>query len=222
MITLEFWSIDTAGLAVINNGSKDAYLRAFADAAKASGTTIWLRPFHEMNGNWYPWCGTVGTNSPAQLVAAWKRVHDIFVARGATNVKFVWSINDNSCPNTAANLIESYYPGDAYVDYTAIDQYNSGTSQTWSHWTPFASAFADPYKRLTTLTTKPLLISEIGCAEVGGNKALWIADMFQQIRTTYTKVIGVCWFNMNKETDWRVDSSAASLTSFKTELAKGF
>ena len=46
--------------------------------------------------------------------------------------------------------------------------------------------------------------------------------MFKQIRTTYTKVEGVVWFNINKETDWRVDSSPASLSSFKTALAAGF
>jgi hypothetical protein len=33
------------------------------------------------------------------------------------------------------------------------------------------------------------------------------------------KLAGVTWFDYNKETDWRVDSSGASLAAFKYELA---
>ena len=145
LVTLQFNSLWTGGLDALNSGSRDYYIQTFADAAKANGNVIWLRPFHEMNGDWDAWSGTVGNNTPAKLVEAWKHVHDIFEARGATNVKFVWCPNDNSCPDTAANAIENYWPGDAYVDYTAVDLYNFGTSQTWSHWTPFANSFPGPY-----------------------------------------------------------------------------
>ena len=49
----------------------------------------------------------------------------MFQSRGATNVKFVWCVNDNG-----ASTIESVWPGNSYVDYTAIDQYNFGTTQS--------------------------------------------------------------------------------------------
>ncbi|HEY5547983.1 MAG TPA: glycosyl hydrolase [Coriobacteriia bacterium] len=222
MITLEFWSTGVGGLSTITGGSRDAKIAQFADGAKASGQVVWLRPFHEMNGNWYPWGGTMAGNSPQQLVAAWQHVKDIFTARGATNVKFVWCVNNDSVPNTSANQIANYWPGDAYVDYVALDGYNSGTAASWSTWRSFGGTFGASYGTVTRLTAKPLFIAETASVEQGGDKAAWITDMFKSIVTTYPRVTGVCWFNANKERDWRVDSSTASLDALKTALAIGF
>ena len=216
MVTLEFWSTQNGGLSSIINGNKDVYLENFADDAKAYGHTVYLRPFHEMNGNWYPWAGTAEGNSPAKLIAAWRHVQQIFAARGATNVKFVWCVNNDSVPDTTANAIEAYYPGDAYVDFTALDGYNFGTYASWSSWRTFAGVFGNAYARVTALSSKPLFIAETGCVEQGGNKAAWIAGMFQAISTSYPKITGVCWFNALKGEDWRVGSSASSLAAFKT------
>ena len=46
-----------------------------------------------MNGNWFAWMEGVNGNQPGEYVAAWRHVHDIFTAVGATNVSWVW------CPN---------------------------------------------------------------------------------------------------------------------------
>ena len=202
LITLEFWSTQNGGLATITNGSRDAYLKTFADAAKATGKTIWLRPFHEMNGNWYPW-GTVSGNSPAKLIAAYRHVHDIFVAEGATNVKFVW------CPNVDYKL-SSFYPGNAYVDYAAIDGYNNGKP-----WRSFSNLFGATYNAVAAASTKPIFLAETGCVEGGSGKAAWITDMFKQISTKYTRIVGVCWFDANQVYDWRLETSSASLNAFR-------
>jgi len=66
LVTLEFWNgvnQPAYSLKKISGGSLDTYLRTFARSAKAFGRTIWLRPFHEMNGTWYPWCGTTRSQS---------------------------------------------------------------------------------------------------------------------------------------------------------------
>jgi len=225
MITLEFWSVQTGGVDAITSGSKDAALIKFADAAKAHGTEIWLRPFHEMNSNWYPWAGATNGNSAAKVVAAWKHVKDLFVSRGATNVKFVWCVNNESVPNVASNAISAYWPGDAYVDQLAIDGYNFGTSQSWSTWRSFNSVISDSYAKVTALSAKPLFLAETGSVEQGGNKAAWMTDMFNTIKASYPRIAGVCWFNVNDtsaNTDWRVDSSTASLDAFKLAMASGF
>jgi len=222
MITLEFWSTQTGGVATITNGSKDAYLNAFADAARNYGGEVWLRPFHEMNSNWYPWAGATAGNSAPQVVAAWKHVKDVFAARGATNVKFVWCVNNESVPNTAANAIGAYWPGDAYVDLLSIDGYNFGTSASWSTWRSFSSVIGASYATVTALSSKQLFLAETGCVEQGGNKAAWITDMFAKIKTTYPRINGVCWFNVNDpsaNTDWRIDSSPASLAAFNAAVS---
>jgi mannan endo-1,4-beta-mannosidase len=218
MVTLEFKSLSSGGLAAITNGSHDAYLRSFADAAKSYGGQVWLRPFHEMNGNWYPW-GATGSNTPAQLVAAWKHVHDIFVAEGATNVKFVWCVNSESVPNTSANAIGKYWPGPAYVDYMAIDAYNFGTNTSGGTWRSFSSVVGAAYAKLISLSMKPVILAETGSAEQGGSKAAWVTAQFSAIKSTYPRITGVCWFNCVSGEDWRVDTSANSLSAFKTAVA---
>lgn len=226
MVTLEFWSAKSGGATGIANGSRDAYLNGFADAARAHGGQVWIRPFHEMNGDWYPWAGAYSGNSPAQVVAAWRHVKQLFAARGATNVKFVWCVNNESVPNTAANAIGAYWPGDAYVDYLAIDGYNFGTSASWSTWRSFGSVIGASYGTVTALSAKPLFLAETGCVEQGGNKAAWITDMFKVIKTGYPRITGVCWFNVNDaattNADWRVDSCSASLAAFKSSVSGGF
>jgi endoglucanase len=137
-------------------------------------------------------------------------------------VKFVWNVNNDSVPDVSGNAITAYYPGDAYVDFTALDGYNFGTYASWASWRTFGSVFGTAYARVTALTNKPLFIAETGSVDVGGDKAAWIANMFQSISTTYPRITGVCWFNALKGEDWRVESSSASLAAFKTAVARGF
>jgi len=134
----------------------------------------------------------------------------------------VWCPNNESVPNTTANAIENYWPGDAYVDLLAIDGYNFGTSASWSSWRTFSTVMAPCYAKVTSLSTKPLFLAEVGCVEQGGNKAAWITDMFAKIQTTYPRIQGVVWFNVNDtgaSTDFRVDSSANALTAFRSAAA---
>lgn len=227
MVTLELWSTQTGGVDSIINGTDDAYLTAWAQGAKSYGKEMWIRPFHEMNSNWYPWAGGTSGNSSAKVVAAWIHVYNLFHAAGATNVKFVWCVNNESVPNTTDNQIAKYYPGDAYVDILAIDAYNFGTAQSGSSWRSFSTAVSGAYTKVTGLNaTKRLIVAETGCVEQGGNKAQWITDMFSAITTTYTRIEGVCWFNVNDSassgTDWRVDSSSTSLTAFQSAVARGY
>ncbi|MDR3685492.1 MAG: glycosyl hydrolase [Coriobacteriia bacterium] len=203
LVTLEFWSTSNSGLATINNGSDDAYLNSFAKAAKSYGKTVWLRPFHEMNGDWYPW-GTTGANTPAALIAAYRHVHDIFAEQGATNVKFVW------CPNVDYD-VASFYPGDAYVDYAAMDGYNNG-----SPWRSFSEVFGATYDQVAAITPKPIFIAETSCVEGGSGKAAWISDMFDAIAQRYTRIDGVCWFDAPLTSDWRVDTSASSVSALNS------
>ena len=221
LVTLEFWDpakgVTQPGLSLkaISGGALDTYLHTYARNAKAFGRTLWLRPFHEMNGDWYPWGGTVNGNTPADFVTTWRHVKDIFTAEGATNVKFVWCPNTDSVPNIASNAISAYWPGDGYVDYMALDGYNWGGSV----WRSFNSVFAAGYKTVTALSGKPLFIAETASTDAG-DKASWVADMFKVIPQSLPRIVGVTWFSANKEHDWRADSSAAVIQAFRAGVAK--
>src|SRR4051794_20486250 len=105
----------------IINGKYDTLLKKRADDAKTLGKQFFVDFAAEMNGD-EGW----GGHKPATYIAAWRHIHDIFVARGATNVVWAWCPNNEDDPGSPPAM--NYYPGDQYVDWTGIDGYNWGTS----------------------------------------------------------------------------------------------
>ena len=188
---------------------------------KSYGKEIWLRPLHEANGDWYPWAighkNRVNTNE--SYIAAFRHVVDIFRNNGVTNVKWVHNVNCNNVGEGTSFL--GFYPGDNYVDYTSIDGYNWGTTQSWgSVWQTFDQIFLQSYNALKAIN-KPIILAEFSSAEIGGDKAKWITDSYNTIRTSYDNIFAAVWFHENKETDWRINSSAATLEAFKKAIAIG-
>lgn len=224
MITWEPWLIpaDSSNpqnqpnfsLKTILAGQHDHYIEQFAHAVSQLSRHIILRPMHEMNGFWYPWCGTVNGNSPADFIKTWLHLRGIFNRVGATNVKWVWSPYASSYPNTGENRIPAYFPGDEFLDMAALDGYNWGSSRDWSVWKEFAELFGDGYDQISALTSKPLMVAETACAEDGGSKAEWIDRMFESLQERFGKVETLIWFDVDKECDWRISSSKASLNAF--------
>jgi hypothetical protein len=219
MVTWEPWvwtggvNQPTYSLSRFLAGDFDRYITQWADTLAAYGGPVDLRFAHEMNGTWYPWAAGVNGNTAAQYVAVWQRVHGIFQARGATNVRWVWSPNVTYPGSTP---LAQVYPGHAYVDLIAVDGYNWGTSQSWSRWETPQQVFDTTFRELRVLAPgKPLLIGETASAEAGGSKATWIGDLFTYV-ATQPDVRGIIWFDENKETDWRIASSTASATAFRT------
>ncbi len=217
LITWEPWEYDTVQ---IMNGNADNYLKRMAQDMKSYGKEIWLRPLHEANGDWYPWAigYKSGNNTNSTYIAAFRHIVDVFRSEGANNIKWIFTLNcDNVGPNTS---FEGIYPGDNYVDYNSIDGYNWGTTQSWgSTWNTFDQIFSRSYNSLKNYN-KPIFIAEWASAEIGGNKAQWITDSFNTIRSSYPKIFAAVWFSHNKETDWRINSSEAVLNAYKNAIKK--
>lgn len=196
----------------IINGHFDTYITAWAQASKAWGHPYFLRFAHEMNGNWNPWSEQVNGNKPGQFVQAWRHVHDIFTAQGVTNVTWVWTPNIDFSTGTP---LRELYPGDGYVDWVGMSGYNWGTLISWHSWQSFSSIFGQTYQELMALTSKPIMIPEMASTEEAGNKANWISDAYTvQLPYHFPRIKAVVWFNEDKETDWRIESSAAAQSAF--------
>ena len=206
-----FWEQDTVTLDQIIGGSQDAYMVRFANAAQAYGGPVLLAPFHEMNGYWTPWSGVAPGNSPEKVILAWRHMRDLF--RSAPNVRFVWTVNSESVPDTAANAISAYYPGDAYVDDVAVDGFNFGTP-----WQSFDTIFRAPLAQLKTYN-KPIYILSMASAQ-GSGKAAWITDALTVQMPKYPEIVGWVWFNQNKEQNWLVNSDAEALLAFQSGVHK--
>jgi mannan endo-1,4-beta-mannosidase len=202
----------------INKGNLDEYFNNLAKEMKNwnNGKEIWVRFMHEVNGNWYGWSiGDSRVNTNKSYINAYRRIVDIFRKNNAYNVKFIYNINSENIGRNASFL--GAYPGDNYVDYVSIDGYNWGTSTYFGSWKSFDQIFKLPYETLVKNTTKPVIIAEFASTELGGDKAAWIADALTKIKSdSYSRVISAVWFNENKETDWRIQSSTNSLNAYKS------
>jgi len=193
----------------INAGVGDEFIHSLADELSHRTTNVILAPFAEMNGNWDPWGGAVGSNSPQKIIQAWRRIHDGFA--GAPNVRFAWVVNASSVPDTPENAIERYYPGDEYVDYVGVDGFNDGDP-----WLPFESIFGKALAQLARYP-QPILITSMASAE-GANKAGWIKNALCTQVPMNRKIQGWIWFDEHKERDWRIDSSPAALLAFRESV----
>jgi len=203
-------------LADVIEGRHDAYIREFAEAAKAWGQPFFLRFNWEMNGNWFGWSEGVNGNQPGEFVAAWRHVHDIFTEVGATNATWVWCPNVD--PESKLHDLASLYPGAEYVDWTGLDGYNWGTNPARpDRWRSFDDLFKATYDRITETVApgKPLIISEIGSTEYGGSKAAWITDALKSAGSNYPLLRGLLWFEkFDDGMDWPIETSSSATAAF--------
>ena len=202
-------------LASIVAGRWDAYITSWATDAKAWGHPFFLRLNWEMNGNWFPWSVGVNGNTAAQYVAAWRRIHDIFAAVGATNVTWVWCPNID--PQRRYASLAATYPGDAYVDWTGLDGYNWGTP-----WRSFDQLFRSTYRRIVTriAPAKPLVIAETASTEHRGSKATWITKLLTtDLPRAYPQVKAFVWFDKyDSSMDWPLGTSKRARVAFATGI----
>src|SRR5262249_10657839 len=147
-------------------------------------------------GGGYSWGVGGGTaNRPADLVAAWRHVHDRFAAAGARNVRFVW------CPdgvNLDPVLLAAAYPGDAYVDFGCWDTYD---------YDPVPA-----YRAVTGVAQKPLLLAEVGARDPAS-----IRDLATRLGPgQLARIRAVVWFD---EGEWRLDGLPDVRAAAKAMLA---
>ncbi|MFA7267665.1 MAG: glycosyl hydrolase, partial [Candidatus Nanopelagicales bacterium] len=189
----------TYSLDRITDGDHDAYIRQFARDAAATGKPVFVRFAAEMNGDWHVWSTGFNGNGPGDYAAAYRHVVDLSRAEGAHNIK--WMFNpivsyEGSTPLT------SLYPGDAYVDWVALDGYNWGPLK-WG-WQSFDDIFTMGLAEIKAVAPgKPLGIAEIGSTP-GIEKAAWVTDTFAKAHANGVRMF--VWFEHNKETDWRLSA----------------
>ena len=203
-------------LADVIAGTYDSYIREFATSARDWEHPFFLRFNWEMNGRWFPWSEGVNGNRTGEYVAAWRHVHDIFDAVGATNATWAW------CPNVDPDNIfldlAGQYPGDAYVDWTCLDGYNWGTNPVKpDRWRSFDQLYRSTYNEIvnTIAPSKPMIVGEMASTEFGGSKAAWITDVLARVPVEYPKIRGLLWFEkFDDGMDWPIETSTSSVEAF--------
>lgn len=199
-----------------------AYLRKWAQEAKAAGIPIFLRFAGEMNGAWVKWHG-----NPAQYIAKFRMLHDVFAAE-APNVAMVWSPGD-----VPANDIDPYYPGDDYVDWVGvslyIEPYENGDPSLPSM---LATSNVERLTRLynTYSDRKPLMLSETGVPHyqhaAGEDFTEWsklnLQRLYEIMPYKYPRLKAITYFNVNQgmnnaQNDYSL-SSSSDIQNYYTKL----
>jgi hypothetical protein len=190
----------------INDGSSDRNIASVAKKLAGMKRPILMRWGWEMNGDWFEWDGSHNGQNPANYVKAWRRMHRIFGENGADNVAWVWSPNWNSHPGSSWNKFQSYYPGDAYVDWVGVSGYNFYDESPSTLFNAVAKAYG---------SRKPLILSETAAVQ---DKAKWIKQLSAWVKAT-PAVGAVVWFDTDIQEgtphNFRPDTDAEALAAYK-------
>ena len=192
-------------MAAVTGGGSDALIAAAARRLATYAKPVLLRWAWEMNGDWFEWGG-----DPGNFVKAYRRIHRIFRDKGADNVAFVWSPNWNSSPNTSANRMSRYYPGDDYVDWVGVSGYDFYSESPATLFRPVVSAYG---------RSKPIIVTETAAIDHGrGSKAAWIKKLSAYVRST-PSIGAVVWFDTDVQDDakhnFRFDTSSDALAAYR-------
>ncbi|WP_172195759.1 glycosyl hydrolase [Saccharibacillus qingshengii] len=185
------------GMAQVKN---DAYLKQLAQDAAASGVPIFLRFANEMNGNWTPWKST-----PKTYIEKFRLVADVFHREAPDNVAMLWAPGANPIDN-----IQSYYPGDPYVDWVGVSLY--------SIYNPTADPLGQGIDRSSHIQKldavygwyadrKPIMIAEGSVSYMYPEKMRdvteWSVYQAQQLYATlpmkYPRVKAAFWFDVDSK-----------------------
>lgn len=193
-----------------NIEASKAYIEDTAKYLKALDIPIFLRYACEMN------VGENGEN-PSIYVKNFRYVAKI-MKELAPNVAMVWSPNDIT---DAERKLESYYPGDAYVDWVGVSTYTTfyfGDKTDWGSLQDsidsnfFTGENANPLAKIAEVVEKygdrkPIMISETGVAHYSKVAKEDMTDwakvqmnrLYGYMPILYPEVKGIYYFNVDTE-----------------------
>ena len=196
-VKLEPWSPQaknkTSPLEKLIKGDYDRLLKDFAAGAKKFGRPVFVSFGHEMNSAWYPWSG-----NPALYIKAYRYVHaKISKEHGACNVTWVW--NPDVDLEKAGLEIDKYYPGDQFVDWVAVDGYN--TEDRGASWKTCSQLFSGKIKELAAYK-KPIMIGEFASdanrpRDEKIQKPQWVAECVDYF-VREKRIKAYVYFNVDK------------------------
>lgn len=202
-------------------------IERWADRIRDYGVPIYFAFNHEPESS-----ASFPMGEAPDFIAAWRKVHDIFVARGVTNAKFVWIMTDYAfwVGSQARNDASKWFPGDAYLDAMGIDAYNwyhcrTGINTAWKSLEQIIRPFRDFG---ANHPDKELWLTEWASTEdplVPGRKAQFYADaqaLFK--RADYAQFEGISYFDTRGQgaCTWYPDSTPSSLAAFRTMATDEF
>jgi hypothetical protein len=197
-------------LASIADGDWDYYLRNYATSVRDFGHPVIFSFAHEMNGNWYSW--GQGHQSPADFVAAWRHIVQVFRNTGASNALWVWAVN-------AVNIgdhqpLSQWWPGSEWVNWVGIDGYY------YFDWDTYATVFGTTIAQIRTFSDAPIMIAETAVGTTSDRESQ-ITALVAGARADH--VVALVWFDVTQDDgvyhqDWRLEDDDFALEAYKAAL----
>jgi hypothetical protein len=203
-------------LASIIAGQSDAYLRQYALSARLYRYPVILSFGHEMNGYWYSWGNT--KSSPAQFIAAWQHVVTVFRSAGATNVKWLWAVNNfvgAGSTTTISGDVQQWWPGQQWVDLVGVDGYYYTAGLT------FDSVFGSAITAIRKFTSVPLMVAETAVG-VTADRETQISGLLAEAKAD--NLFGIVWFDAAQSSglyhqNWNLEADPTAAAAFKAAVA---
>jgi len=202
MITWEPWlnsfkdEIDSSKhvFELIEEGYFDNYLANFAQKLKKLHRPVFLRFAHEFDNPFYPW-HFEGDNASLKFKKAWIHTYEIFKNTEANNVIWIWN------PWKPEN-VNSYYPGEEYVDWIGVDILNYGKLNQDTQWHNFSEIYKPFHDEFAKLPVTPVIISEFGTLKDEQKQDEWHSEAFISIANEFEEIKSVIYFNSKVDNNW--------------------
>lgn len=178
----------------ILNGKHDGFLTQYAKNIAAFGHPVLFRLCNEMNGDWCQYSAFHTSKDTELYKAMYNHIYDIFEQEGANvNTLWVWNPNEKSFPDFSWNNAMMYYPGNERVDIVGMTGYNTGNYYAGEKWRTFDEIYRPLYQEYQARFDKPMMITEFASASFGGDKELWVRQMFQGIKGMKQVKVAIWW-----------------------------
>jgi hypothetical protein len=211
----------------ITGGKFDKQLKAWARDAKKYNEPLMVEFGTEVNGNWFPWCGSNNEKNPKIFKDAYIHIIELFRNEEVDNITWVFHVNYESTPDEKWNSMSAYYPGDDYIDWIGMSIY--GAQKSEDDWINVTEIFEDAYKNLSAISkNKPLGVFEFGVIE-HERKYDWIKTFFDLLKSEkYNRIKGVSYWHSRWDngdgsvTNMRLDSSPDALRVYKEAISEKY
>lgn len=239
------WSEDSEGrpdpiynMQAFVDGKFDSDIRAFARAARDSGTPLMMEFGPEANGSWFPWNGKwngggsttlypqqMWPDGPSRFRDAYRRIVRLFREVGTENVTWVFHIDAQPEPEVWWNGMSYYYPGDEYIDWIGVSAF--GAQLPDHDWRQLRDVLDPVYEEILQISkTKPIALVEFGVIDKPdtSHKARWMQTALSDIaHGRYPRMKAISYWNSygwleDGSANMRIDSSAETLSAYRRAM----
>lgn len=212
----------TYGLGSVTDGP---YIRKWARDAHSLRAPIFVRWASEMNLSEFIWSGNT-----TLYIQKWRMLYNIFKEE-APNIVMVWA------PNWSPTAtIDSYYPGDEYVDWVGVDMYMGlgvGTTDTRDPRSKISYVY-DKYSAAPH--NKPIMFPEWAAANAysSGTISYNCADygirntnlIYDNLQAEFPKMKLITWFDYDSrsinKSDFSLTNNYAVQTNYQRAIANPY